>query len=351
MNRTIKIGDQTIGTSSPPFVIAEMSGNHNHSLKRGLKIVEAAADAGAHSVKLQTYTANTMTIDVDADGFSVTDPNSPWYGRSLYNLYEEAHTPWEWHEPIFNRCRALGLIPISTPFDETAVEFLEQFDLPAYKVASFENTYLPLLRRIASTGKPMIISTGMATITELGRTIQEVQAAGCNQLVLLKCTSSYPADPCSSNLVTIPHMRELFHTEVGLSDHTLGIGVAIAAVALGATVIEKHFTLSRGDGGVDSHFSMEPEEMASLVTESERAWKSLGHVTYEPTESEVRSLIFRRSLYFVKDLEEGETVTPRHIRRIRPGLGIAPGHEEEIIGRKVRTDITRGEPVTWELLQ
>jgi N-acetylneuraminate synthase len=351
MNSAIKIGDRTISLNSPPFVIAEMSGNHNRSLDRGLELIEAAAYAGAHSVKLQTYTADTMTIDATGDGFTVADPASPWHGRSLYDLYEEAHTPWEWHEPLINRCRELDLLPISTPFDETAVEFLEQFDLPAYKVASFENTDLTLIRRIASTGKPMIISAGMATIVELGRTVQEARSAGCNKLILLKCTSSYPADPVSSNLVTIPHMRELFHSEVGVSDHTLGIGAAIASVALGATMIEKHFTLSRADGGVDSHFSLEPDEMASLVTESECAWKSLGQVTYEPTEQEETSLVFRRSLYFVRDLEEGETITTQHIRRIRPGHGIAPRYEDMIIGRKVITAVTRGSPVSWDLLR
>ncbi|MBT5874447.1 MAG: pseudaminic acid synthase [Candidatus Latescibacteria bacterium] len=347
----IVIGDRNICAREAPLIVAEMSGNHNQSLNQAIGIVEAAATSGAHALKLQTYTADTMTIDVNGDGFSVTDSNSPWYGRSLYDLYEEAHTPWEWHEAIFDRCRELGLIPISTPFDETSVEFLEQFDLPAYKVASFENTDLPLLRRIASTGKPMIISTGMTTLTELSETIEEVRTAGCEQLVLLKCTSSYPANPSFSNLMTIPHMRQLFGTEVGLSDHTLGIGAAIAAVALGATVIEKHFTLSRADGGVDSQFSLEPDEMASLVIESERAWNSLGEVFYAPTEPEVESLVFRRSLYFVEDIESGGTITQSHIRRIRPGLGIPPKHEEEIIGRKVRAAVKRGWPVTWELLE
>jgi len=347
----VAIDDRDICANKAPLIVAEMSGNHNQSLDQAIRIVEAAAASGVHALKLQTYTADTMTIDASGNGFTVDDPASPWYGRSLYDLYEEAHTPWEWHEAIFDRCRELGLIAISTPFDETAVEFLEQFDLSAYKVASFENTDLPLLRRIASTGRPMIISTGMTTITELARTIEEVRAAGCEQLVLLKCTSSYPANPKFSNLMTIPHMRKLFGTEVGLSDHTLGIGAAIAAVALGATVIEKHFTLNRADGGVDSQFSLEPDEMASLVIESERAWNSLGEVCYAPTEPEEESLVFRRSLYFVKDLEDGGTITQAHVRRIRPGLGIPPRHEERTIGRKVRTAVKRGWPVTWELLE
>lgn len=346
----LEIAGQTVGPDGPPFVIAEMSGNHNRSLTRALEIVESAAATGAHALKIQTYTADTMTIDTDAEGFRITNPQSIWYDRTLYDLYEEAHTPWDWHEPIITRCRELGLIPISTPFDETAVDFLEAFDLPAHKVASFENTDLPLIARVAATGKPLIISTGMATASELSEAIETATAGGCNQILLLKCTSTYPAAPDSTNLATLADMRRQFGVPVGISDHTIGIGVAVAAVGLGAVAIEKHFTLNRDDGGVDSAFSLEPSEMESLVAESERAWRSIGTVSFGPTEDEVESLVFRRSLYFVKDLRAGDLIEPSHIRRIRPGHGLAPKFECEVIGRRVQADTARGTPVNWDLL-
>ena len=305
----MKIGTQLIGVKHPPFIIAELSGNHNQSLERALKIVEVAAKAGAHAIKIQTYTADTMTLDLKEGDFLISDEKSPWKGKSLYDLYKIAHTPWDWHQPIFDCAKKHGLICFSTPFDETAVDFLEKIGVPAYKIASFENTDIPLIQRVAATGKPLIISTGMATQEELDESVAAARKAGCRDLILLKCTSTYPATPENSNLLTIPHLRERYGCEVGLSDHTLGIGVAIASVALGATVIEKHFTLKRSDGGVDSAFSMEPDEITELVTETKRAWQSLGKVFVGPTESEKLSITFRRSLYIVKNLKAGDILT------------------------------------------
>ncbi|WCF07923.1 pseudaminic acid synthase [Paenibacillus thiaminolyticus] len=346
----ITIGHYSIGPSSPPFIIAEMSGNHNHSLERALHIVEAAAKSGAHAVKLQTYTAETMTLNVSHGEFLIQDPNSLWAGRNLYDLYNEAYTPWEWHKPIFDRCKELGLVCFSTPFDATAVDFLETLDVPAYKIASFENTDIPLIRKVAATGKPLIISTGMASISELDETVGEARAAGCRDLILLKCTSTYPASPMSTNIRTIPHLRQTFGCEVGLSDHTMGVGVAVASIALGATVIEKHVTLSRAEGGVDSAFSLEPEELRALVTETERAWQSLGRIVYGPTDQEKPSMVFRRSLYFVRDIQAGEIITSDDLRAIRPGHGLAPKFYDWVIGRRTAVDVAKGTPVTWNSL-
>jgi pseudaminic acid synthase len=346
----MRIASRDVGAKAPPFCIAEMSGNHNQSLERALAIVEAAAKAGAHALKLQTYTADTMTIEADSGSFRINDANSLWAGKSLYKLYQEAHTPWEWHAPIMERCRKLGLVCFSTPFDESAVDFLEKLQVPCYKVASFENTDLPLVRRIAATGKPMIISTGMATAAELDETVRIARAAGCKDLVLLKCTSTYPATPENTNIQTIPHMGELFGCQVGLSDHTMGTGVAVAAVALGATVIEKHFTLARADGGVDATFSMEPAEFASLVIETERAWRALGQVSYGPVGAEKESLKFRRSLYAVADIKRGEVFDARNVRAIRPGDGLPPKHIEVFLGRRAARDIARGTPLDWDML-
>lgn len=327
-----------------------MSGNHNQSLDRALAIVDAAAAAGAHALKIQTYTAQTMTLDIAEGEFLISDPNSLWRGKSLYQLYEEAHTPWEWHAPIFQRARALGMVPFSTPFDATAVDFLETLDAPCYKIASFENTDLPLIRKVAATGKPMIVSTGMATAGELDETVRAAREAGCKDLVLLKCTSTYPATPENTNILTIPHLRDLFDCEVGLSDHSMGVGVSVASVALGATVVEKHFTLDRAEGGVDSAFSMEPAEMAQLVVETGRAWQSLGGVSYGPTEAESKSLAFRRSLYVVKDLGPGDILTKDNVRAIRPGLGMAPKYYAAVLGWKVNCAVKAGTPLRWALL-
>lgn len=351
MKKEVVIGDRSIGIGHRPFIIAEMSGNHNQSLERALEIVEAAATSGAHALKIQTYTADTMTLDLNEGEFHIGDPDSLWHGTSLYKLYQKAYTPWEWHKPIFDRCRELGLIGFSTPFDETAVDFLESLDVPCYKIASFENTDLPLIRKVASTGKPIIISTGMANISELDETVRAARKFGCKDIILLKCTSSYPANPENTNLKTIPHLRELFDCEVGLSDHTMGIGVAIASVALGATMIEKHFTLSRAEGGVDSAFSLEPQELNALVKEIHRAWQAIGHVRYGPTEKEKTSLVFRRSLYIVKNLEAGDVLTSENLRAIRPGLGLSPQYYDILLGKKVNRKIHRGTPMSWNLIE
>ncbi|WP_412479214.1 pseudaminic acid synthase [Azonexus sp. IMCC34839] len=344
------ITGRPIGRDAPPFVIAEMSGNHNQSLERALAIVEAVAAAGAHALKIQTYTADTMTLDCNRGEFFIDDPNSLWQGKSLYRLYQEAHTPWAWHGPIFARALELGLIPFSTPFDESAVDFLETLDVPCYKIASFENTDLPLIRKVAKTGKPMIISTGMASVAELDEAVRTARAAGCHHLVLLKCTSTYPATPADTNLRTIPHLRELFGCEVGLSDHTMGVGAAVASVALGATVIEKHFTLSRADGGVDSVFSLEPDEMRALVVESETAWQALGTVNYGASKAEENSKVFRRSIYACRNIAAGEPLTPENIRIIRPGFGLPPCYYDICVGHTAHVPIARGTPIDWSLL-
>ena len=348
--KPIRIGGRDIGEGHPPFVIAEMSGNHNRSLDRALEIVEAAAASGAHALKLQTYTADTMTLDLDKGEFFITDDSSLWKGTSLYKLYKEAHTPWEWHRPIFDKAGELGLVCFSTPFDETAVDFLESLGCPAYKIASFENIDIPLIRKAAATGKPMIISTGMATVAELDETVRAAREAGCVDLALLKCTSSYPATPENSNILTIPHARELFGVQVGLSDHTMGIGVAVAAVAFGATIIEKHFTLRRADGGVDSAFSLEPDEMRSMVAETRRAWQALGSVSYGPTDAEKPSMKFRRSLYVVKDMKAGDALTRENLRMVRPGYGLSPKFFDVLLGKKVKKDIPKGTPVSWDII-
>ena len=343
-----EINSKKIGVGNPPFIIAEMSGNHNQSLDMALAIVEAAAKAGVHAVKLQTYTADTITIDCDSGAFYIDDPDSLWKGKSLYKLYQQAYTPWEWHEPIFNRCRELGLIAFSTPFDETAVDFLEDMNVPAYKIASFENNHIPLIRKAAATGKPLIISTGMARIAELDEAVNAARESGCKDIVLLKCTSTYPAEPIDANLRTIPHLRQLFGVEVGLSDHTLGIGVSTVSVAMGAVVIEKHFTLSRADEGVDSAFSLEPDEMKLLVEETFKAWQAIGKVHYGATGKEEASIVYRRSIYVVADIRKGEEFDTKNILVIRPGDGLAPKYYEVILGRKAVCDIKRGTPMDWK---
>ncbi len=348
--RRIRLGDHEIGKGAPPLVVAELSGNHNGSLDRALAIVEAAARAGAHAVKLQTYTAETMTLDLAEREFVITDPGSLWMGRSLFDLYREAHTPWEWHEPIFSRCCELGLLCFSTPFDATAVDFLDGLGVPAYKIASFENTDLPLIRKTAATGKPLIISTGMATLAELDEAVRVAREAGCRDLVLLKCSSAYPADPADSNLATIPHLADLFGVPVGLSDHTPGIGAACVAVALGAVLIEKHLTLSRAEGGVDAAFSLEPAELAVLVEETRRGAASLGGIHYGPTATEKKSLVFRRSLYVVENMRAGDLFSESNLRAIRPGFGLPPKYLDAFIGKKVIRDVSRGTPLAWDMI-
>ncbi|MBO6577017.1 MAG: pseudaminic acid synthase [Rhodothermales bacterium] len=333
------------------MIIAEMSGNHNGSLERALLLVEAAAVAGAHALKLQTYTPDSLTLDVADGDFFLDDADNPWQGRSLYELYQEAQTPWDWHPQIFARSAELGMLCFSTPFDLAAVNFLEDLGSPAYKIASFESNHLPLLEAVASTGKPVIMSTGMATLAELDESVRALRAAGCKDLILLKCTSAYPADASNSNVTTIPHLADMFDCQVGLSDHTPGIGVPVAAVAHGATVIEKHFTLKRSDGGVDSAFSLEPRELQALVLETARAWRSLGSPTYGPTESEQGSRVFRRSLYLSQDVKSGETLGPHNVRIVRPGHGLAPKYLRVISGLPLAKDASRGTALTWDLLE
>lgn len=351
MYNSISIGTHRIGLSHRPFIIAEMSGNHNKSIDRALQIVEAASMSGAHAIKLQTYTADAMTLNISNPDFTVTDNSSLWYGKRLYDLYEEASTPYEWHEQIFAKALSLGLIPFSTPFDLKAVQFLEKLNCPIYKIASFENTDHELIKLVAQTGKPVIISTGMASISELDDAVTCARAYGCKDLILLKCTSSYPSSPLHSNILTIPHMRDLFKCEVGLSDHTSGIGAATAAVAHGATVIEKHFTLARSDGGVDAEFSLEPLELKNLVDETERAWQSLGSVKYGVSKSEEPSKLFRRSLYIVDNIKCGDRLSRMNTRAIRPGFGLSPKLMKYVLGRKVNRDIEAGTALSWDLLE
>lgn len=351
MSEHIKIADRLIGTDQSPFIIAEMSGNHNGSLERALAIAEAAAKSGAHALKLQTYTADTMTLDIEEGEFFINDRKSLWKGNSLYELYKKAYTPWEWHEAILKKCKKLGIICFSTPFDETAVDFLESLDSPCYKIASFENNHLPLIKKAAQTGKPLIVSTGMASVSELDEAVQTARENGCKDLILLKCTSSYPATPEGSDINTIPHMKELFNCEVGLSDHSLGIGVAVASIALGATVIEKHFTLSRADGGVDAAFSMEPAEMCLLADEIKKAWQALGKVSYGATEQEAGSKIFRRSLYVARDMKAGEVFTKDNLRIVRPCYGLAPKYYEALLGMRVSKEVKKGTPVSWDIVR
>ncbi len=340
-----------MGPEHPPFIIAEMSGNHNGSLEKALKLVDAAADAGADALKIQTYTADTMTLDISEGEFFIEDPDSLWKGESLYKLYEKAHTPWAWHEPIFNRCREKGMIGFSSPFDATAVDFLQDLHVPAFKIASFEIVDIPLIRKVAATGKPMIISTGMSTEAEIWEAVQAARAANCGPLILLKCTSSYPADPLDSNLRTIPYMQQTFGVYTGLSDHTLGTAAAVASVALGAVAIEKHFTLSRAEGGVDSAFSLEPHELKRLVEETRLAHRALGTVSLGPSGNEEKSLGFRRSLYAVADIPAGGLLSVDNIRAIRPGYGLPPKYWDDLLGKRAKTAIKRGTALQWNLIE
>ncbi len=346
----IAVAHFSIGSDHRPFVIAEMSGNHNQSLERALALVDAAADAGAHALKLQTYTPDTITFNGASDEFYIRDRQSIWADKNLYQLYQQAYTPWEWHGPIFDRARQHGMVAFSSPFDTSAVDFLESLSVPLYKIASFENTDHILLKRVAQTGKPVIMSTGVASVADLDESVKLLRANGCRELILLKCTSTYPASPERTNLHTIPNMRDLFNVPVGLSDHTMGIGAAVAAVALGAVVIEKHFTLDRADGGVDSTFSLEPHELKSLVIETERAWLAMGRVSYDLTEKEARSLQFKRSLYVVQDMAEGEVFTPQNVRSIRPANGLHTRYYDQILGKTAPQALKAGTALTWALV-
>ncbi len=347
----MKIAHFEIGHNHKPFVIAEMSGNHNQSLERAKEIIRVAASTGAHAVKLQTYTADTMTINERGGLFTINDKKSLWYGRNLYELYEEAHTPWDWHKPLFEYAQSLGVICFSTPFDETAVDFLESLNVPCYKIASFENTDHQLLKKVASTGKPVIMSTGIANVSDIVESVQVLKSNGCRDIVLLKCTSTYPATPENTNLITIPVLQQIFpDCVIGLSDHTMGIGAAVASVALGARVVEKHFTLRRADGGVDSTFSMEPEEMSALVTESERAFLALGEVQLSVQKAEQKSQAFKRSIYVVEDIPANAELTAKNIRVIRPGDGLPPKYLDMVIGRRAKGLIKRGTPLSLDLM-
>lgn len=343
----IKIGHVTIGVNHKPFVIAEMSGNHNQSLNRALQLVDAAAEAGAHALKLQTYTADTITMK---GAYTINDSNSLWNGKELHELYKEAYTPWEWHKPIFDRAIEKGMIAFSSPFDETAVDFLESLNVPLYKIASFENTHHPLLVKVAKTSKPVIVSTGVSSIADIDESVRVLKNNGCKDIVLLKCTSTYPASTENTNLNTIPHLAQLLNCIVGLSDHTMGIGASVAAVALGARVIEKHFTISRTDGGVDSAFSLEPEELKSLITETERAFLALGKIQYGVQEAETKSLLFKRSIYISEDIKVGELFTEKNLKVIRPGDGLAPKFYHQLLGKKANKNYIKGTPLNLEKL-
>jgi N-acetylneuraminate synthase len=332
-----------------PMVIAELSGNHGGSLDNALNLVKEAAKIGVDAIKLQSYTPDSMTLDIDKNEFLISDPKSIWKGQSMYNLYKKSHTPYSWHREIFSLASNLGMIAFSAPFDLEAVDFLEDLKVPCYKIASFENIDHELIKKVASTNKPLIISTGMATLAELEESVSVARNNGCKDLILLKCTSTYPAPPSDINLLTIPHLSELFNCNVGLSDHTLGNGAACASVALGAVVIEKHFTMDNEDSGSDSKFSLNPKNFADLVKDIKDVYSSLGSVKYGPTASEKVSVTRRRSLYFVNDIKKGEIVTRKHIRSIRPGHGLAPKYLYEVLGLQVKKDIELGTPVAWNL--
>ena len=347
---TIKLGQRAIGPGEAPFIIAELSGNHDQSLDKALAMVGAAAACGADAIKIQTYTADSMTLDIRSGDFVIQDPGNLWQGKSLYELYQLAMTPWDWHQALFARANALGMLAFSTPFDHAAVEFLEQLNVPCYKIASFENSDHALLAAVARTGKPVIMSTGMATQTELAESVDVLKKNGCQQLILLKCTSHYPADPVDANLATIPHLAQLFDCQVGLSDHTAGIGVAVASVVLGASVIEKHFVLDRSEGGVDAEFSLQPEEFSALVQECKRAAVALGKVTYGGTAKEQASRKYRRSLYIAADMQAGDIFTAANLRSVRPGLGLEPKYLPMLLGKPIKRAASKGTPMSWELL-
>ncbi|GAB2689970.1 pseudaminic acid synthase [Aliiglaciecola aliphaticivorans] len=349
--RDIAIGGRLIGPSHRPFIIAELSGNHSQNFELAMAMVEAAAKAGAHAIKLQTYTADSMTLNVDSADFVIQEKDSLWHGEALHGLYAKASTPYEWHSCLFARANELGMLAFSSPFDEDAVDFLETLDVPCYKIASFELTDIPLIRKAAATGKPLIMSTGMATLAEIEQAVDCAKTAGCDDIILLKCTSTYPAEPSNTNLLTIPHLQAAFNTQVGLSDHTAGIGVSVAAVALGATVIEKHFVLDRNAGGVDAAFSLEPSELKSLVEESERGFEAMGSVTYGGSVAEEKSKHYRRSIFVSSDIQAGQTLTRQNLRIVRPASGLEPKHWDSVLGKKAKKTLPPGTALTWDLFE
>ncbi|MFO1257751.1 MAG: pseudaminic acid synthase [Gammaproteobacteria bacterium] len=347
---SVIIQNREISHNSKPLIIAEMSANHGQSIEKALKIVDAASKAGADAIKLQTLKPEGITLDIDTSDFFISDESNQWKGQTLHELYQQAYLPWEWHGPIFERAKELGLIAFSTPFDLSAVDFLETLNVPCYKISSAENRDIPLLRKVAKTGKPLIMSTGMASISELAESVSAIREEGCMDLILLKCTCAYPALPSEANLRTIPHLRELFQCEVGISDHSEGIGLAIASIALGARVIEKHFMLSRDEQSLDANFSLVPDELNSLVVEVARAYEALGCVQYGPSDSELPSLKYRRSLYVVEDLRKGDMISERNIRSIRPGYGLEPKYYPFVIGKRAARDLKKGDPVKWDAI-
>lgn len=347
--KPITINGRTVGPDAPPYVICELSGNHNGSLDRALELVDAAAATGCDAIKIQTYTADTMTIDSDLPDFRIS--GGLWDGRTLYDLYREAHTPYEWHAPLFARAREHEVTLLSTPFDETAVDLLVSLDCPVYKIASFEITDLPLIGYVAKQGRPMILSTGLASLGEIERAVTTARAGGCDEIILLHCISSYPAPTDQANVRTIPHLANAFDVQVGLSDHTHGTATSVAAVALGATVIEKHFTLARADGGPDAAFSLEPDEFRRLTADCYDAWRALGEVSYRLQPAEKQNIGFRRSLYAVRDISAAEVLTSENVRSIRPGHGLAPGQLPNVLGKRARTTIARGTPLAWDLFE
>lgn len=348
---SIKIGDRDIGPDHEPFIIAELSGNHEQDLNLAMQMVDAAALAGAHAIKLQTYTADSMTLDVNSDDFVIQEKDSLWHGESLHALYQKAATPYEWHQSLFEHAASLGMLAFSSPFDEQAVAFLEDLNVPCFKIASFEITDLPLIKCAASKGKPLIISTGMASLSEIEQAVNAAREAGCADIILLKCTSTYPALATNTNLNTLPHLKDAFGLQVGLSDHTAGVGASVAAVALGATVIEKHFVLDRSAGGVDAEFSLEPAELSCLVNETKTAWQALGEVRYGGTQAEEKSKQYRRSIYISEDIKQGETLTQENLRIVRPAFGLEPKHWESVLGKIAKSDLFKGTPLAWELLE
>lgn len=342
------INGRKVGSDAPPYVIAELSANHNGDLTKAFQTIDAAAAAGADAVKIQTYTADTMTIDCDTQDFMIR--GGLWNGYKLYDLYKWAETPYEWHRDLFGYAKKKGITIFSTPFDETAVDLLESLNTPVYKVASFEMTDLPLLKYIGRTGKPVIMSTGMASLDEIAESLEALKSSGSGNIILLHCISSYPAPMDQANLRQIQTLRKLFGVETGLSDHTLGTTASVAAIALGACMVEKHFTLSRDDKGPDSEFSIEPAELASLCHATKDAWLALGSLDFSRQEAEKDSMRFRRSVYFVRDLAAGDTVTEADVRRIRPGFGLAPKYFQDVLGRRMKVAVSRGTPVSWDVL-
>lgn len=348
MKQNIRIGDYLIGTDAPPFIIAELSGNHSQDYTLAEKMVDAAAEAGAHAIKLQTYTADSMTLDVDSDDFVIGESDSLWAGQKLHSLYQKAATPYAWHEALFARAKAKGMEAFSSPFDAEAVDFLDALNVSCFKIASFELTDLPLIAHAAKKGKPLIMSTGMATLREIEEAVQCARDNGCDDIILLKCTSTYPAEPNNTNLVTIPNMRAAFDCQVGLSDHSGGIGVAVASVALGASVVEKHFVLDRNAGGVDAAFSLEPSELKSLVTETKRAWQAMGQVRYGGSKVEAAAKQYRRSIYVSDNIKAGDVLNESNLKIVRPAFGLAPRHWQDVIGKVAAQDLAKGTALCWE---